>query len=38
MKEELGRNLPKAELPGCHDWLIEFISWFDDTVGSIHAD
>jgi hypothetical protein len=38
MKEEVGRNYPKAELPGCHDRLIEFISWFDDTIGSIHAN
>jgi hypothetical protein len=38
MKEEVGRNLPKDELPGCYDRLIELISGFDDTVGSIHAD
>jgi hypothetical protein len=38
MKEEVRRNLPKAKLPGCYNPLIEFISWFDDPVGSTHAD
>jgi hypothetical protein len=38
MKEEVRRNLPKAKLPGCYNRLIELISWFDDPVGSTHAD
>jgi hypothetical protein len=38
MKEEVRRNLPKAKLSGCYNKLIEIISWFDDLVGSSHAD
>jgi hypothetical protein len=38
VKEEVWRNLPKAKLPGCYNRLIELVSWFDDPVGSTHAD
>jgi hypothetical protein len=32
------RNLPEAKLPGCYNRLVELISWFNDLVGSTHAD
>jgi hypothetical protein len=38
MKEKVRRNLPRAKLPSCYDWLIEFISCLDDPVGGAHAD
>jgi hypothetical protein len=38
VKEEVGRNLPKTKLPGCYDWLVELITWLDDSVGGAHAD
>jgi hypothetical protein len=38
MKEEMGRNFPEANLPGCYDRLIKLISRLDDSVGGAHAD
>jgi hypothetical protein len=38
VKKEVGRNLPKTELPGCYDRLVRFIAWFDDSIGGAHAD
>jgi hypothetical protein len=38
MKEEVWRNLPKTKLPCYYNRLVKLISWFDDPVGSAHAD
>jgi hypothetical protein len=38
MKKEMWRHLPKTKLLGCYDRLVKFISWFNDPVGSAHAD
>jgi hypothetical protein len=38
MKEEMWRHLPKTKLPGCYYRVVKFISRFDDTVESAHAD
>jgi hypothetical protein len=38
VEEEVGRNLPKTKMLGCHDQLVRFIAWFDDSVGGAHAD
>jgi hypothetical protein len=38
MKEEVWGDLPKTKLPGCCNRLVEFVSRFDDPVGSAHAN
>jgi hypothetical protein len=38
MKEEVWGDLPKTKLPGCCNRLVEFVSRFDDPVGSTHAN
>ena len=35
---EVGRDLSYAKLASCYDWLIGFITWFDDSVGSTYAN
>ena len=38
VEKEMGRYLSKAKLPSHYDWLVEFISRLDYSIGCTHAN